>query len=97
MASKAATPTEERIGRVGQRRRVVIPREIFHELRLNVGDFVAITKKENTVVIKPKRVVSRSGDGELTPEEARRLRQSLKQVRQGKLKPWPQVKDEFGL
>jgi bifunctional DNA-binding transcriptional regulator/antitoxin component of YhaV-PrlF toxin-antitoxin module len=96
MASKTATITKpERIRRVGQRRQVVIPREIFDELRMSVGDFVAITKRENSVVIKPKRVVD--ADDTLTPEEAKRLRQSLKQMRQGKTKPWAQVKDELGL
>lgn len=41
MATKTAT-TQERIGRVGQRRQVVIPREICESLNMRGGDFVAV-------------------------------------------------------
>jgi bifunctional DNA-binding transcriptional regulator/antitoxin component of YhaV-PrlF toxin-antitoxin module len=43
MAGKTVT-TEERISRVGQRRQVVIPREMLETLHLKEGDFVAIAK-----------------------------------------------------
>jgi predicted RNA binding protein YcfA (HicA-like mRNA interferase family) len=33
----------------------------------------------------------------LTPAEAKKLRHALKQVREGKTKPWSQVKHELGL
>jgi AbrB family looped-hinge helix DNA binding protein len=52
-----ATTTQERIGRVGQRRRLVIPQEILETLQLQEGDFVAFTKQPGGVLIKPKRVV----------------------------------------
>jgi AbrB family looped-hinge helix DNA binding protein len=94
MAVKPAT-TQERIGRVGQRRQVVIPREMLETLNLREGDFVAFSQKENGVLIKPKRVVD--PDDVLTPQEAQRLRQSLKQTRQGKTRPWAQIKHELGL
>ena len=42
---KTAT-TKERIGRVGQRRQVVIPREILETLKLQVGDFVAFAEQK---------------------------------------------------
>jgi AbrB family looped-hinge helix DNA binding protein len=93
MASKTATT--EKIGRVGQRRQVVIPREIFDNLKMREGDFVAISQKNNGVLVKPKRVVD--PDDVLTPSEAKRLRQSLKQTRAGKTRPWPQIKHELGL
>jgi len=88
-------PTQERIGRVGQRRQVVIPREMLETLKLQEGDFVAFSKQKNGVLIKPKRVVDR--DDNLTLEEAKRLRQSLKQTRQGKTRPWALIKHELGL
>jgi len=93
MASKTATT--EKIGRVGQRRQVVIPREMLKTLNLREGDFVAFSKRPNGVLIKAKRVVD--PDDVLTPQEARRLRQSLKQARQGKTRPWAQLKHELGL
>ena len=47
------------------------------------------------MLIKPKRLAD--PDGVLTPEEARRLRRSLKQTRQGKTRPWADIKNELGL
>jgi len=38
-----------------------------------------------------------SPDDVLTPAEAERLRQSLKQTRQGKTRPWAEIKNELGL
>jgi len=68
MASKTATI--EKIGRVGQRRQVMIPREILETLNIHEGDFVAITRKMNAVLIKAKRLVdddtvfgARGGEG----------------------------------
>ena len=94
MALKTAT-TRERIGRVGQRRQVVIPREMLETLKLQEGDFVAFSKHANGVLIKPKRVVD--PDDVLTPAEAKKVRHALQQVRQRKTKPLAQIKHELGL
>jgi AbrB family looped-hinge helix DNA binding protein len=94
MPAKTAA-IRERIGRVGQRRQVVIPRDILQTLKLREGDFVAFSKQANGVLIKPKRVVD--PDDVLTPAEAKKLRRSLKQARQGKTLPWSQVKHDLGL
>jgi bifunctional DNA-binding transcriptional regulator/antitoxin component of YhaV-PrlF toxin-antitoxin module len=94
MAGKISA-TEERIGRVGQRRQVVIPREIFENLDMRVGDFVAVEQLGRSVIIKPKKLVD--PDNALTPTEARKVRHALKQVRQGKTKPLAQIKHELGL
>src|ERR1022692_4237508 len=56
MATKPAT-TQERIGRVGQRRQVVIPREMLETLNIQEGDFVAFAQQHNGVLIKAKRLV----------------------------------------
>ena len=95
MPSKTTTPVRERIGRVGQRRQVVIPRDMLENLKLQEGDFVAFSKQANGVLIKPKRVVD--PDDTLTPAQAKKVRHALKQVREGKGKPWSQVKHELGL
>jgi bifunctional DNA-binding transcriptional regulator/antitoxin component of YhaV-PrlF toxin-antitoxin module len=95
MAGKTGTAIGEPIGRVGQRRQVVIPRGIFDTLRMREGDFVAFAKHGNGVLIRPRRVVG--PDDALTPAEAKRLRRSLKQTRQGKTRPWAEVKSELGL
>lgn len=82
MASKTATTNKERIGRVGQRRQVVIPREIFEKLRMREGDFVAFAQKPDGVLLKPKRVVD--PDDVLTPEEGALLKKAEREMRQGK-------------
>jgi len=85
------TPTQERVGRVGQRRQVVIPREMLETLKLQAGDLVAFSKQKNGVLIKPKRVVD-AGDT-LTPEEAKIIRRGEAQLKRGQSKPWRTIKN----
>jgi bifunctional DNA-binding transcriptional regulator/antitoxin component of YhaV-PrlF toxin-antitoxin module len=75
------TTTQERTGRVGQRREVAIPREIFENLKLREGDLVAFAEQKNGIFIKRKRVVDRD---EYTLAERRAIAQSEKEYRQGK-------------
>jgi bifunctional DNA-binding transcriptional regulator/antitoxin component of YhaV-PrlF toxin-antitoxin module len=81
MAGKATT-TEEKIGRVGQRRQVVIPRQIFENLHMRQGDFVAFAQRGGSVVIKPKKLVD--PDDALTPEEGALLKKAEREMKQGK-------------
>jgi len=87
------TATGERIGRVGQRRQVVIPREMLESLRLREGDFVAFSRQANGVLVKPKRLVD--PDDVLTPAEAKKVRQGMAQIKAGRFKLWRDVKDEL--
>ena len=80
----------ERIGRVGQRRRVVIPREILDSLDLREGDFVAFARRANGVFVTPKRLIDR--DDVLTPAEAKRVRRGMEQIKTGRYKLWRDVK-----
>jgi AbrB family looped-hinge helix DNA binding protein len=81
MATKTAR-TQPRIGRVGQRRQVVIPREIFESLDMREGDFVAVEQHGRSVVIKPKKLVD--PDDVLTPEEGAHLKKAEREMKQGK-------------
>jgi len=90
MATRTAT-TPDRIGRVGQRRQVVIPRDMLETLQLREGDFVAFSRQSNGVLIKPRRLVD--PDDTLTPAEARIVRRGEAQLRRGESKPWRAVKD----
>jgi AbrB family looped-hinge helix DNA binding protein len=92
MAGKVATI--EKIGRVGQRRQVVIPREFLETLHIREGDFVAFTRKPNGVLIKPKRLVD--DDTTLTPHEAKLVRRGMRQIKEGRFKLWRDVKHELG-
>jgi AbrB family looped-hinge helix DNA binding protein len=93
MAVKSTT-TQERIGRVSQRRQVVIPREMLKTLNIQEGDFVAFAQKHNGVLIKPRRVVE--PDDILTAEEAKKVHQGMTQIKEGRFKLWRDVKQEPG-
>jgi bifunctional DNA-binding transcriptional regulator/antitoxin component of YhaV-PrlF toxin-antitoxin module len=84
----------EPVGRIGQRRQIVIPQQIFKTLKLQEGDFVAFAKHGNGVLVKPRRLAD--PDDVLTPTEAKRLRRSLQQTRQAKTRPWANIKHELG-
>jgi hypothetical protein len=49
-------------------------------MKLREGDFVEFEKQRNGVLIKPKRHVN--VDDTLTPEEAKKVRQRLKRIRE---------------
>ncbi|RMF84744.1 MAG: AbrB/MazE/SpoVT family DNA-binding domain-containing protein [Nitrospinota bacterium] len=83
------------IGKLGQRRQVVIPKEICEELGLQVGDFVEIRRVKGSVVIKPKKLVD--ADDVLTPEEETVVRKGEQQLRRGAAKPWQQIKHDMDL
>ena len=85
------TPTQERVGRVGQRRQVVIPREILETLKLQAGDLVAFAEHKNGVLIKPQRAIHK--DNILTPVEAKVVRRGEAQLKRGQSKPWRAVKN----
>ena len=80
MAVKTVT-TEVRIARVGQRRQVVIPREMLETLNIREGDFVAFQKQVNGVLIKPKRMVD--PDDILSPEESAKIAKARREMRAG--------------
>ena len=82
MGSKATTTMQEPIGRVGQRRQVVIPRRICDALQLKAGDFVAFAAQSGGVLIKPKRMVD--PDDILTREESALVKKAEREMRQGK-------------
>lgn len=92
MATKSTT-TRERIGRVGQRRQVVIPREMLETLNIQEGDFVAFAEQKNGVLIKPRRVVD--PDDVLTPEESALVKRAEREMRQGKFVTLAQLRHDL--
>jgi AbrB family looped-hinge helix DNA binding protein len=83
------------ISKLGQRRQVVIPKEICEELGLHEGDFVEVTSTEGLVIIKPKKVVD--ADDVLTPEEAKLVRKGEAQLKKGEHVAWDDVKTQLSL
>ncbi len=72
----------ESVGRVGQRRQIVIPKDMLETLRLQEGDFVAFTQQANGVLIKPKRLVD--PDDVLSREESALVSKARREMREGK-------------
>jgi bifunctional DNA-binding transcriptional regulator/antitoxin component of YhaV-PrlF toxin-antitoxin module len=66
-----------------------------YQLGLEEGDFMEITTERGRVSMKPKKLVD--ADDILMPAEAKKVRHGLKQVREGKTRPWSQVKHELDL
>ncbi|HUE23029.1 MAG TPA: AbrB/MazE/SpoVT family DNA-binding domain-containing protein [Bryobacteraceae bacterium] len=92
MATKSTT-TQERIGRVGRRRQVVIPRHMLETLNIQEGDFVAFAEQKNGVLIKPRRVVD--PDDVLTREESALVKKAEREMRQGKFVTLAQLRHEL--
>jgi AbrB family looped-hinge helix DNA binding protein len=74
------------ISKLGQRRQVVIPKEICDELGLAEGDFVEVTRAEGKIIITPKKLVD--ADQMLTPAQRavidERLAESLEDIKEGR-------------
>jgi AbrB family looped-hinge helix DNA binding protein len=69
------------ISKLGQRRQVVIPKDICDALGMQEGDFVEVKQVKGTVVIKPKKLVD--AEDVLTPEEEKIVRRGEAQLRRG--------------
>lgn len=69
------------ISRVGQRRQIVIPKQIAEELHLDAGDFVAVERHQGFLVIKPQRLID--ADDTLNVEERKLLKKAEQQMRRG--------------
>ena len=83
------------ISKLGQRRQVVIPKDICENLGLETGDFVEIIQEGGRVVIKPKQVVD--PEDALSPEDEEAVRQGIEDIERGDVRPWSEVKHELGL
>lgn len=75
------------ISKLGQRRQVVIPKEICEELGLEEGDFVEVTSAKGKVIITPKKVVD--ADEVLTPAQRaaidKRLAEAEEDIKAGRV------------
>ena len=84
----------EHIGRVGQRRQVVIPREMLETLNLREGDFVAFRKRADGVLIRPKRLVD--PDDVLTPRESALIANARREMKAGNYVTLAQLEHDLG-
>jgi AbrB family looped-hinge helix DNA binding protein len=65
------------VSKLGQRRQVVIPKDICEELGLEEGDYVEVERQGNKLVLTPKRLVEKH------PEIDRRLAEAEEDIREG--------------
>jgi AbrB family looped-hinge helix DNA binding protein len=78
------------ISKLGQRRQVVIPKDICDELGLEEGDFVEVTSVEGHVVITPKKLMDAADV--LTPAEEKVVRKGEAELKKGQHVPWDDLK-----
>lgn len=90
MGTVKTISVDERIARVGQRRQIVIPRDILETLKIGAGDFVAFSALKDGVLIKPKRIAGH--DVTLSPADAKIVRRGEAQLKRGESKAWRVVK-----
>lgn len=77
--------------RLGQRRQVAIPKEICDRLGLRAGDSVEVTRKRNSILVRPARLID--ADDVLTPEEEKLVLEGEKQLRRGEYVTLEQVEN----
>jgi len=83
------------ISKVGQRRQVVIPKDICDALGLSEGDFVEVTERKGAVLIKPKKLVD--PDDILSREEEALVRKGEAQLKRGEYVVWDDLKKRLKL
>ena len=73
---------------------LVVPKSMSRAAGWKNGEEIEFKISGRKMTIMPKAV---DPDDILTPEEAKKLRKSLRQAREGKLIPLEQIKHELGL
>ena len=81
------------ISRLGERRQVVIPKEICRSLGLEEGDFVEVNSTRGMVIIKPKKLVDRNDV--LTQEEEQVVKKGEAQLHGGDSVTLEQLKHDL--
>jgi AbrB family looped-hinge helix DNA binding protein len=79
------------IGKIGQRRQVVIPKAMLSDLGMREGDLVEFERSRDRLVIRRKEVVD--SEDTLTPSEAKKVRKGEQQLRRGQSRSWNDIKD----
>ena len=83
------------MSKVGQRRQIVIPREICDQLGLREGDFVEISAANGRILLQPKKLVD--ADDTLTAEEEKIVQRGFQQLKRGRYVKWEELKSELGI
>lgn len=72
------------VSKIGQRRQVTIPKDLFVELGLKEGDFIEVVPLNDGIFIKPKKLVdSKRGQAALPPAPSYEERVRLMKLLEG--------------
>lgn len=83
------------ISKMGNRRQVVIPKQICDDIGIKAGDFVEVVRNEKNIIIKPKKLVDL--EDTLTPKEEELVAEGVRDIAQGNVISLDQLKNELGL
>ena len=75
-------------------RQVVIPKELFEKLHLEVGDFLEVELKNERLVFVPKTLVTRD-EWYWSEEGQRAIGEAFKDIEEGRVKEFTNVEDLF--
>lgn len=84
------------ISKLGQRRQIVIPKDICDDLGIEVGDFLEVSlSAEHKIIVTPKKLVDL--EDTLTTEEEKSVVRGLKDIEEGNFMSLSELKNELGL
>lgn len=84
------------ISKLGQRRQIVIPKNICDLVGIDVGDFLEVSlSPEHKIIITPKKLVDL--DDSFTSDEEQSIQRGLRDIQDGNFISLSELKNELGL
>ena len=71
--------------RIGPKHQVTIPKEVFGELGLQVGDYLEVMAKTNIITMAPKKLIPKDQAWFFTPEWQKKETEADEAIAQGKI------------
>lgn len=71
--------------RIGPKHQVTIPKEVFGELGLQVGDYLEVTAKTDIITMAPKKLIPKDQAWFYTPEWQKKEMEADEAIAQGKV------------
>ena len=80
--------------RIGPKHQITIPKEIFQNLHLEIGDYLEVQVRDNFITMMPKKLISKDQDWFYTPEWQKKEREADEDIARGDLDgPFDSAKD----
>jgi AbrB family looped-hinge helix DNA binding protein len=80
------------IVKIMQRRQVVIPKELFEKLHLEIGDYLEVKLERGRIVYIPKKLVDRD-EWYWSEAGQQAIAEALREIEAGKVKEFEDVDD----